>query len=76
MRNVIIDDVWCKGCELCIAVCKGKALTRGTRRNAKGYVTPRWEGESCTSCLACEITCPELAITVEKEEQPCAGKSA
>ncbi|MDR2743960.1 MAG: 4Fe-4S binding protein [Desulfovibrio sp.] len=68
MKSVSIDAVYCKGCELCIAVCKNKALTRGTTRNAKGYLTPHWTEDACVSCRNCELTCPELAITVEKEE--------
>ena len=67
--SVIIDTVYCKGCNLCIAVCKGKALSQGVTRNAKGYIAPQWAKQSCTACMNCEITCPEMAITVEKEQK-------
>ncbi len=64
-----IDTVYCKGCNLCIAVCTGNALTAGSARNAKGYIAPDWDEKSCVGCLNCGITCPEMAITVEKEKK-------
>jgi 2-oxoglutarate ferredoxin oxidoreductase subunit delta len=67
--RLTIDTIYCKGCNLCIAVCTGKALTRGATRNARGYMAPLWEEQACVACMNCEITCPELAITVEKEKK-------
>jgi 2-oxoglutarate ferredoxin oxidoreductase subunit delta len=67
--KVTIDTVYCKGCNLCIAVCTGKALARGEARNAKGYIAPRWEEQACVACGNCELTCPEMAVTVDKEKK-------
>ena len=67
--KVTIDTIYCKGCNLCIAVCAGKALAQGETRNAKGYIAPHWEEQACVGCMNCEITCPEMAITVEKEKK-------
>jgi len=64
-----IDTAYCKGCNLCIAVCTGKALTQGVIRNAKGYLVPECDEAACVGCMNCEITCPELAITVDKEKK-------
>ncbi len=65
--SVTIDTVFCKGCELCLVVCKPEALRQGTERNAKGYLTPVVDQETCVSCESCALVCPEMAITVEKE---------
>lgn len=65
---VIIDAVFCKGCELCLVVCKPQALSIGAERNAKGYLTPSINAEACIACRNCEIICPEMAITVEDEK--------
>ena len=67
--RLTIDTIYCKGCNLCIAVCTGKALVQGATRNAKGYIAPHWEGQTCVACMNCEITCPEMAITLEKEQK-------
>jgi Pyruvate/2-oxoacid:ferredoxin oxidoreductase delta subunit len=50
-------------------VCAGKALTKGETRNAKGHIAPRWEEKACVACMNCGITCPEMAISVEKEKK-------
>lgn len=67
--SVIIDDLYCKGCELCLVVCKPQALSTGTRRNAKGYLMPDVDQDACIACGNCEITCPEMAVTVTVEEK-------
>jgi len=68
MNAVTIDKIYCKGCNLCIAVCKTAALSKGSERNAKGYLIPLHDSEACSACANCEVTCPELAVTVEKSE--------
>lgn len=61
-----IDEKYCKGCSLCLAVCKPQALFEGARRrNAAGYIIPAYDDEKCTLCGNCEWTCPEFAITVD-----------
>ena len=67
--RLTLDTMYCKGCNLCIAVCTGRALTQGATRNTRGYMAPCWEEQACVACRNCEITCPELAITVEKEKK-------
>lgn len=69
MNVVTIDTLYCKGCNLCIAVCKPAALSQGSERNAKGYIVPDHNPELCVACASCEATCPELAITVIKGEK-------
>ena len=69
MNVVTIDKVYCKGCNLCVAVCKPGSLSKGSERNAKGYMMPAYEPEGCIACGNCELTCPEMAITLIKGEK-------
>ncbi len=64
MQKIIVDEAICKGCSLCIAVCKPGALRDGKRRNKGGHVVPDYEDAGCIQCANCEWTCPEMAITV------------
>lgn len=65
--RIVIDDVLCKGCELCAAVCPKDLIDMEPRRlTPKGYhpailVDPDQE---CTGCAICSVICPEAAITV------------
>ncbi|MDR1946330.1 MAG: ferredoxin family protein [Desulfovibrio sp.] len=65
--KITIDSRYCKGCGLCVAVCKTHALTQGNERNEAGYMPPHAEKESCVGCGACWIICPEMALTVEED---------
>ncbi len=67
--SITIDTTFCKGCELCLTVCKPGALKSGTVRNAKGYLPPEVDQDKCIHCGNCEITCPEMAMTVTKEKK-------
>ncbi len=68
MVHILIDEEWCKGCYLCVHNCKKKIFTRSKRRNARGYTLPELAApKDCTFCKTCELICPELAVTVEKE---------
>jgi 2-oxoglutarate ferredoxin oxidoreductase subunit delta len=68
-EEIIIDDRYCKGCFLCIAVCPKKVMGRGEKRSRAGYSMPRVENlEACISCALCEMTCPDLALTVVQEK--------
>lgn len=65
--RILIDEDFCKGCQLCIRVCPRQVLTMGKKRNRAGYLLPELkEGSKCSACLLCELTCPDLVLTVEK----------
>lgn len=69
MTNIAIDEEWCKGCYLCVHRCPKKVFGKSKRRNPRGYTLPQLATvENCTACRSCELLCPELAITVEKEQ--------
>lgn len=65
--RIVIDETYCKGCELCLHTCPKKIFQRSGRRNAKGYALPLAKDmEACSGCKTCEWMCPELAVTVEE----------
>ena len=67
-KAIHIDDQYCKGCYLCIAVCPQKVMTRGDKRSRAGYSMPQVKDlPECISCMLCEMTCPDLALTVVQE---------
>jgi 2-oxoglutarate ferredoxin oxidoreductase subunit delta len=62
--RVEIDIQRCKGCELCTAACKEKALTLSETINIKGYRYIISNNERCTGCVNCALVCPDAVITV------------
>lgn len=65
--RVYVDEKVCKGCALCIHFCPREVFTLAGEHNEKGYVVAKvTRPEECTGCKLCEISCPDLAIYVEK----------
>lgn len=65
---IIIDETYCKGCELCIINCPQDVLLIDTDHlTPKGYHPARLNADGCTGCAICAIVCPEAAITVYRE---------
>jgi 2-oxoglutarate ferredoxin oxidoreductase subunit delta len=70
VKEILIDDQYCKGCNLCIEVCPQKVLSKGDSRSRAGYSLPRVSAlENCAACFLCEMTCPDLALTVIEEKR-------
>ncbi len=68
-KEILIDDRYCKGCHLCIAVCPRQVMARGEKRSRAGYAMPQVTRlEECISCMLCEMTCPDMALTVVQEK--------
>ena len=68
--EILIDEQFCKGCNLCIEVCARGVFGRGDKRNRAGYSMPKVLSlENCTVCFLCEMTCPDLALTVVEEKK-------
>ena len=68
--RVIIDELICKGCELCVSVCPKNILAlEEVKVNKKGYhnvyVT---DPDECIACASCALMCPDGIINVYKEE--------
>jgi len=68
MPTIIVDEHFCKGCGLCIAVCPRDIIVLDPDKiTDKGYHPAMLIDESrCTGCAACALMCPDVAITVER----------
>jgi len=66
---IYIDEMFCKGCGICVRYCPQQILELKDNVNSRGYYVPRVIDESeCTYCRNCDLFCPDFAIFVEKEE--------
>jgi len=63
MYRIIINEEWCKGCNLCVEFCPKKVLEL---KDAKACVVSL---EDCIGCSICEYRCPDFAIEVNKVEE-------
>jgi 2-oxoglutarate ferredoxin oxidoreductase subunit delta len=67
--KIEINQKWCKGCYICLETCPKKVFEKSAEVSEKGFfpvIVAR--PEDCTSCLQCEMFCPDLAINVKKGE--------
>ena len=68
MKLKFVDE-YCKGCGYCITICPKNVLKESNRLNSKGYAIPEIINEKdCIHCKKCELICPEMAITIQNEE--------
>jgi 2-oxoglutarate ferredoxin oxidoreductase subunit delta len=66
--QILFYDPYCKGCGICSELCKRKALRIGDRLGPLGYfVAEVVDAELCNGCRFCEVSCPDMAITVMEE---------
>lgn len=63
-----VNELYCKGCSLCIEACPQKSLALDMDRlTPKGYHPVYLKAEGCTGCGICALVCPEAALTVYRE---------
>ena len=66
--RIVVNEAYCKGCELCVAACPQHAIALSVERiTARGYHPAEQIEDSCTGCAVCAVVCPEAAITVYRE---------
>lgn len=61
--SIVINTVYCKGCEICVQVCPKDVLALDDRQKASVRAADR-----CIGCLNCEIYCPDFAVEVDERE--------
>jgi indolepyruvate ferredoxin oxidoreductase beta subunit len=62
---MIIDEHWCKGCDICVKLCPERCLAMNERQVA--YLK---HPDACTGCHVCEWLCPDFAISVKTTVKP------
>lgn len=66
--RIVVNEAFCKGCELCVAACPQEVMALSTERiTAKGYHPAELKTSGCTGCGVCAVVCPEAAISVYRE---------
>ena len=63
-----INNLHCKGCELCVQACPQHVMSLDkTRLTPKGYHPVTLHADGCTGCAICAIVCPEAALTIYRQ---------
>lgn len=71
---IIVNDDWCKGCNICIERCPVDALEESDKLNRRGVRPPQLKKDNdCNYCRLCELLCPDLALTVIPDKEPGKG---
>jgi len=69
--TIVVNELLCKGCELCVGACPQDVMHLAERLNSGGYhpaeLKAQGASSGCTGCGICAIVCPEAAITVYRE---------
>lgn len=69
MARVRIRGSACKGCLLCVAVCKPGVLVQSMKLNARGVAAVEVRiPDACKGCGQCVLICPENCIILENKK--------
>ena len=67
--HVVVDEVRCKGCGVCITACPCDVLAFSAKVNSKGYnYVEMANPDSCTGCASCGIICPDSCLVVYRQK--------
>ncbi|MGE5248550.1 MAG: 4Fe-4S binding protein [Verrucomicrobiota bacterium] len=59
--KISIIPRYCKGCEICVRLCPTQVL------GMEMFKAKVVDVDKCIICMACELRCPDFAISVEKK---------
>jgi len=63
-----VNDMFCKGCELCTHACPQQVLALDMKRlTPKGFHPVHVVKDGCTGCAICAVVCPDAALTIYRE---------
>ena len=67
---ILIDRDLCKGCDICVQVCKPEGLKMVDAPDKwEGAVVDMVRPDDCTFCKLCELQCPDFAIRVLRKDE-------
>lgn len=70
MRKVEFEEERCKGCGLCLSACPKNLLELADYLNGMGFHPAIIKNQdACISCTFCARMCPDVVITVRREEK-------
>ena len=64
MEKLKINISRCKGCHICVSVCKKGAISIAKEMSAKVYHTIEVDEEKCVQCGACYKMCPDYVFEI------------
>ena len=62
--EIVINVERCKGCQLCVPVCKEQTIAMSDKLNSKGYHYAMTVNDDCNGCINCALVCPDGVISV------------
>ena len=65
MVDVIVDHATCTGDAVCVSVCPVNVFDMQEAPEGGQKAFPNRK-DDCIACMACTVSCPENAITVEE----------
>ena len=69
-KCIHVNETYCKGCGICVAVCPRDAIEMSDELSSRGVYPPRTRDLArCTACKLCEMHCPDFAIFIERGER-------
>ena len=63
-EKIIINHEHCKGCVLCVSVCRKGALSQSSEMNKSGYRYAIADPNKCVGCGMCYRMCPDYCIEI------------
>lgn len=71
LKHPGINQNWCKGCGICVALCPKDVLVLDGEDKAMAAHLER-----CIACRLCEKSCPDLAIEAISEDSDAKGENS